>query len=1431
MQKAILIKGLIVFPCLLFLFQHFVQAQCYGPSSTGNYTNGKKPSTSSNYFVNHVFSTFNTFVGIPVSGSLNGNNFSVTATGGLSINTVVNISPAESLVSGSGFPSSAPQSQNVSTSILSAKITHTFTSDLAVSTHVFLQDVDRLEGWSIVFKNSSGAVIDPSGFTPFNASTTNLPATFTATATSLSFKSTSTTNRSEPLVGVIITGSGVRTIEFTVTTIASVASNTEFFYSVPLTPSFTGSASNNSPVCAGSTLTLTGGTSALATTVPTPVNYIWSGPNSYSNTTTSTTSNISSVTTAATGTYSLQVQDAFGCFTSSAVTTVATINATPSVTASSNTPVNYGNTINLSASISGGTTPYTIAWTGPNSFSSSSQNPSVASVSSVNAGVYTVQVTGNNGCIASTTAYVAVKSGWIYIHDKNINEESSVDFTFTLKDNSDNLLKTFYTNDSAGNTRNVYDIGAGHDNGAGTLWAVAGTAAGTSNTGTVYYRASGSTNWIPTNVTNATAVDGAALNQFVYVTSSGDGYFYNGGTSTLIFNHLTQHNSQTALASDIAYGGGKVALRNANGRVYLYTGDFTNDSWTDISNNANIAARIDLSSDGTTLVYILSATVKIYDIATGITTTLPAFTTLSGGGASGTLDIAIDDNGAIYATSKSGNTSCCGNTDIVYSYASGATSWTAEPEARGVMRLTGGPGGQAWGSIYIGSTFPQTIYTRVTDNTGIHLWLDDERVKNASSLYTNSIMMEVDPGVYKVNAVMPDATWDVGRFNIYDPTGNTTANSNSGTATIRPADGEVVHVEFIIEKLIIKVIDNANCTTNILQSFDAGTDLTQFGTGTFGTAVRGTAYHYFNLTSPQDGYYAVVKTTDGNWFTSPGVTDHTGNGGYFFLVNASYAKDEFFRQRITGLTGNLTYRIQFYTSNVLAINPIKPKIRFGMQTLSGVIFGDSTTPEITTSAWQLYSVSFTVPDGVTTADLFLRNENIGGSGNDLAIDDISINPIPTPLDTNVIHPAILSNLCVGSTYLITNSIGGGSWSTSDPSVVTIDAATGSITINSIGSASITYTYINNIYCLSTAVSNVSISVPPTVSLSSSTYDVCRNNSTVLSSNAASGTAPYSYLWTGSGGTLSSTTVANPTFIAPSTGGTYNYSVTVTDNVGCTSPTTNVPVTVHAPLSGISLFCNESESNPYAQITEVGGETGSSWLWTATSPNAFFYPNSAFYDGSSTSTLRSPYINFISQYKVVLTDPYGCKDSTTMFYDNTTCRILPILLLSFSAANNYDGVLLKWTTSFETNTKHFLVERSTDENTWTTIGKLDAAGNSTTEKTYSFTDAMPAVGMNYYKLKQIDANGNYSYSGVRPVLVNDVWKVKLYPNPATGGRLQIQSNSKIKSLRITDVNGIAVLNKPALVSSDLNISSLARGYYFVEVVNDKNEVYYTNFIKY
>jgi hypothetical protein len=105
----------------------------------------------------------------------------------------------------------------------------------------------------------------------------------------------------------------------------------------------------------------------------------------------------------------LTVTDANGC---AALLNVTIQNALAQITASSNSPVCAGNTLNLS---SGGGVSY--SWTGPHSFSSTLQNPSVTQVTSLNSGVYTVTVTGSNNCSSTATTSVSILSNVNYFAD------------------------------------------------------------------------------------------------------------------------------------------------------------------------------------------------------------------------------------------------------------------------------------------------------------------------------------------------------------------------------------------------------------------------------------------------------------------------------------------------------------------------------------------------------------------------------------------------------------------------------------------------------------------------------------------------------------------------------------------------------------------------------------------------------------------------------------------------------------------------------------------------------------------------------------------------------------------------------------------------------------------------------------------------------
>jgi hypothetical protein len=120
---------------------------------------------------------------------------------------------------------------------------------------------------------------------------------------------------------------------------------------------------------------------------------------------------------------------------------------------------------------------------------------------------------------------------------------------------------------------------------------------------------------------------------------------------------------------------------------------------------------------------------------------------------------------------------------------------------------------------------------------------------------------------------------------------------------------------------------------------------------------------------------------------------------------------------------------------------------------------------------------------------------------------------------------------------------------------------------------------------------------------------------------------------------------------------------------------------------------------------------------------------------------------------------------------TTCigQSLPVSLLSFTAALQTDGsVGINWTTGSELNNDHFLVEKSLNGQDFSALGKVASKGNSVQTQQYNFRDPLPAQGVNYYRLNQVDKDGKMTLSGIKTVKVNPSnAQISLYPNPVTG----------------------------------------------------------------
>ena len=166
-------------------------------------------------------------------------------------------------------------------------------------------------------------------------------------------------------------------------------------------------------------------------------------------------------------------------------------------------------------------------------------------------------------------------------------------------------------------------------------------------------------------------------------------------------------------------------------------------------------------------------------------------------------------------------------------------------------------------------------------------------------------------------------------------------------------------------------------------------------------------------------------------------------------------------------------------------------------------------------------------------------------------------------------------------------------------------------------------------------------------------------------------------------------------------------------------------------------------------------------------------------------------------------------------------ILPVTLTGFTATKVKDASLLQWTTESELNNKLFEIEHSTDAKTFTKIGQVAAAGNTNIQQHYSFIHASPAAGINYYRLKQVDKNGNYVYSKIISIIFNQQQPLlTIFPNPAQNVLHVSYIPAGVRQIVVFDAQGKAIRNIQSNERSiDINITGLSGGTYFVSFYGD------------
>jgi len=171
-------------------------------------------------------------------------------------------------------------------------------------------------------------------------------------------------------------------------------------------------------------------------------------------------------------------------------------------------------------------------------------------------------------------------------------------------------------------------------------------------------------------------------------------------------------------------------------------------------------------------------------------------------------------------------------------------------------------------------------------------------------------------------------------------------------------------------------------------------------------------------------------------------------------------------------------------------------------------------------------------------------------------------------------------------------------------------------------------------------------------------------------------------------------------------------------------------------------------------------------------------------------------------------------------------VLPIKLHSFSATKDRDNVKLDWITESEVNGSHFDVQRSSDLESWTTIGTVEAVGESSSKQAYELLDDRVPLNTRgsdktfYYRLNMVDNDESQEYSEVRVVRFDQQEaSFIVYPNPSNNeifvNLSSITAETGPATMNVVNMQGALVKNVQLATNDDISvdISTLQAGAYF------------------
>lgn len=175
--------------------------------------------------------------------------------------------------------------------------------------------------------------------------------------------------------------------------------------------------------------------------------------------------------------------------------------------------------------------------------------------------------------------------------------------------------------------------------------------------------------------------------------------------------------------------------------------------------------------------------------------------------------------------------------------------------------------------------------------------------------------------------------------------------------------------------------------------------------------------------------------------------------------------------------------------------------------------------------------------------------------------------------------------------------------------------------------------------------------------------------------------------------------------------------------------------------------------------------------------------------------------------------------------------LPVNWLSFTGRAIHGDVELNWSTASELNNSHFEIQRSANAIDFSAIGSVAAGTNPSVVNNYQFLDLNPLSGTSYYRLKQVDIDGKYSFSSIIQINGTPLSEIKIYSDAEALHLLVPASVSGSSIAFIYDVAGRLIQKQQVLPGRNIiSTAGLSGGNYFVQLVNGGKNIYSNKFVK-